>query len=139
MKARVALLLSVSVALACGSPPPHATRAAAPPSLESLARDGLERELRRLGWSVEPNARELVASRGGLHYAIGLAVEASSAAEGPKLTVRLSLFDASSHSLQGEVSSWAVAPGEAPSEAGPRLAPMLGKHAADKLQKLADR
>ena len=133
--ARVLVTLVFGSALACGAAPAPRPVIAKPASLETLARRSLETELRRLGWSVQPGA-QLVASRGDLHYAIGIVVETS---EGPKLTVRLSLFDATSHSLQGEVSSWAVATGETPAEAGPRLAPMLGKHAAEKLDRLANR
>jgi hypothetical protein len=119
-----------------GAPPAEVHVSAVPPSLETLARRGFEGELRRLGWRVESSAHELVASRGADRYAIALVVETSAADRGPKVTVRLSLFDAESHSLQGEVSSWAVAVGQTPSEAEPTLARVLGEHAADKLERM---
>ncbi len=127
----------VGTALAgCGAPRARPPVAPAPPSLQHVALDGLEHELRdcgyRLGAETESaGAATLVASREGRAFYLTLRVESSRTADGHKLAVRLGVFSEPGRKLSGEIAPNATSVGAVLAPAArSELARGLGRRAA---------
>jgi hypothetical protein len=107
-------------------PPP-----APPVSLDDLASKSLNARLVGLGYRVEiataAHGRAVIVARDGATWYLASAVETSSAPEGSKVLVRLSVFREPGRMLKGEVAPYAIAP-DAPKDT---LARMLGERAAN--------
>jgi len=121
--------------VACAAPP-AAPRPPPPTPLEDVAVGAFDEKLRELGYRVDAAAapthgRAVTAARDGATWYLALDAQSSTAPEGPKVLVRVSVFREPGRTLRGEVAPYAIAQGSPSSaEVSAALARAVAERAA---------